>query len=157
MTTFRDAILPALDTIRGIGDSLGLRRFTCSTVLRVWSGARVGLGSNVDSTKEFRLSAGAHRVRIRQLSSREIVASGGYYSDQDLKIGPITPPYPGSDADNSTIAIFDPTPDGVPAEYWFKIEGDGIPSGGAWYKKLTQTTTRPLHYEVIVRNTGETP
>lgn len=157
MTTLRDALLPALDQIRGIGDTLGLRRFTVTSVVRSWSGSRVGLGSNVDAPKQIKLSLGNAKVRVRQVSQKEIVASGGFYADQDLRIGPITPPYTGSGADNSEIGVFDPAPNGTPVEFFFHIEGPEMPSGGLWYKKISQVLTRPLHFEFVVRNTGETP
>lgn len=157
MTTFRDAILPALDTIRGIPDTLGLRRFTVTSVVRTWSGTRVGLGTNTDAPSKMSVSLGNAKIRVRQLSQKEIVASGGFYADQDLRIGPITPPYTGSAGDNNSIGIFDPEPSGGAVELFFHIEGPEMPAGGLWMKKISQTVTLPLHFEFVVRHTGERP
>ena len=160
-------LLDLVDDLRGIPGELGLRPYKVSVVVRTWSGSRPGVDASTssDAPKVIGVDVGTQSPRVRQLTQREIIASGGAYNDQDLKIGPLTPPfvvtgdapYQGATADNSSANIFDPPTQIAATEVFFKIEGRNMPAGGRWYKKIGQDLTRPLHYEFTVRNTGETP
>jgi hypothetical protein len=155
-STLRDALLPAVDIIRGVPAALGMRLHTVQVVSRSWSGARIGLGTKTDTTTGVKIDLGIYQTKVRQVTERDIVASGGLYSSMDLKVGPITPPYAGSAADNDAISVFDP-PVGTNTEVFFNIQGPGMPTGGAWFKKVSQDVSRPFRYEFIVRKTAEVP
>jgi len=161
MTTLRDDLLDVADSIRGIPDELGVRLFKVSIRVRTWNGSRPGVdsSSSSDTNTYFWVDGGCHRIRVRQLTQREIIASGGLYTDQDLRIGPITPPYPGprSPANNSAYSIFEPAPNGSPVEIFFKVEGPGMAASGSWFKAIKTDVTRPFRYEFVVQRTGEVP
>jgi len=155
MTTLRDALLPVVDRVRGIPGLLGLRLFVPTILVRVWSGQRVGLGTNTDTSFSLKTSLGLFPIKARVLSEKQIVASNGVYQDQDVELGPITPPYTGSTLDNDAISVFDPVPGTSPTEVFFNLTGPGYPGGGAWFKKVGQRTDRNFRYMLVVRKTAE--
>lgn len=154
--TLRSGLLPALDAIRGIPDALGLRLYTVSIRVRTWSGTRPGVDSSTpsDADKYFYVDAGTHRPHVVQVTQRDIIASGGVYQDQDVKVGPITPPYTGGGVD---ITAFDPAMTSSPVEVFFLISGPGMAAGGSWYRKVGQDVSRPLSYFFTLRRMAETP
>ena len=157
MATLRDALLPAIDAIRGIPDALGVRLYDVTIRVRTWSGSRPGVdaSTSTDADSIFYVDAGTHRTRVVQVTSRDVIASGGMYQDQDLKVGPLTPAYTGGGVD---VSLFDPPTGAAPVEVFFKIAGPGMASGGSWFKKInTNTVPSPFGYTFVVRATGETP
>jgi hypothetical protein len=156
--TLRQALLPVIDRLRGLPDSLGLRLYAVQIVVRTWSGSRAGLGGNTDTATGLKVDLGVHNIKVVQVTQQDVIASGGLYSNQDLKVGPITPPFPGSAKDDDAIAIWDPVPVlGAPgAEVFFFITGPGM-LGGAWFKKVGQNVTKNFRYEFTVRRTAEIP
>ena len=157
VATLRNTLLPALDAIRGISGALGMRLFTVSVVQRTWSGSRAGIGNSTDLTSGVKVDLGIYQTRVRQVSMREIVASGGFYQDQDMLVGPITPPFAGSALDNDAITVFDPLSMSLPTEIFFNIQGPGAPASGFWYKKISQDVTKVFDYTFTVRRTAEIP
>lgn len=163
-----DPLLHAIDVIRGIGDRIGVRPYVVAILVRRWSGARPGVDASyqIDDDQTFFVDGGTHRPRVFEVSQRDIIASGGVFQDQDLKIGPITPPFTGagnSAANKSTISIFDPVQGSMSSEIFFYITGPGMGAaaganaGGSWFKKISMSITRPFRYEFVVRRTGEIP
>lgn len=155
MASLRDALLPVVDELRGIPDQLGLRRFDVSIVVRSWSGSRPGLGANTDTTKQILVDLGQFSPKVVQVTQKDIIASGGIYNDQDLKVGPITPEFAGSAPNNAAISDFDPA--GNRQEVFFKITGPGMETGGSWFKKIGTDTSKNFRYMFIVRRTAEHP
>lgn len=153
--TLRDSLLSTVDKIRGIPDTLGVRLYTVTIRVRTWTGARPGIGSGVDADSVFWVDGGTHKPRVVQVTSRDVIASGGMYQDQDLKVGPVTPSYSGGGV---SVDAIDPPPGVSPAEVFFKIVGPGMESGGSWFKKInTNTLPSPFGYTFVVRATGEAP
>ncbi len=167
MTTLGTDLLDVLDDIRGIPGELGLRPYKVTVLVRTWNGSRPGVdqSTSTDATSVISVDIGSQHPRVRQLTQREIIASAGMYQDQDMRVGPITPPtvggtdppYVGATADHSAISVFEPPIGAGPVEIFFKLEGPGMSPGGSYFKKVGQDVTRPLHYEFVVRRTGETP
>jgi hypothetical protein len=160
VVTPRNLLLPVIDKIRGLPGLFGLRLYSISIVVRTWSGSRPGVDQSTSSDARSPLTVDLTKfnIKVRQLTAREIIASGGDFNDQDLKVGPITPPYQGSTADNDAISIFDPLPTASATELFFNVQGPGFQrAAGAWFKKISQDVTAPMHYEFVVRHTGETP
>lgn len=155
-SNLRDSLLPALDTIRGIPGQLGLRLFTVSITKRLWAGADIGLGTSSDTTTGVKIDLGAFPVKIRNLSQRDAIASGGLYTDQDIEVGPITPPFAGSAADGDAISVFDP-PVGTYQELFFNITGPGYSVAGDWFDKISQRTDRSFRYTFVLRKNGRRP
>lgn len=158
MADFRTAILPLVDAIRGIPGQMGLRLFTPAILVRTWSGSRAGVGIPTDSALlGLRVGAGLYPIKARVLTTKEIVSSGDLYKDEDIELGPITPPYTGSTMDNDAISAFSPIQGSMPTEVFFKLTGPGLPVTGAWYKKITQRVDRSFRYMLVVRRTAEIP
>lgn len=156
--TFRDDILEDIDEIRGIPGDFGIRLFTVTVMSRTWTGDRPGIGSKSDVSQSILVARGSFSTRLREVTSRDILASGGLYQIQDVKIGPFTPPFLGSDANGSAISVFDPLPKpGLGTELFFKIVGPGYAAGGDWFKKIDSDVSRPFSYTLVLRKTGKSP
>lgn len=155
--TLRDALLPAIDAIRGIPAQLGLRLYTVAITARTWTGARPGIGTSSDVTTGIKIDLGIYQTKVTQITERDIIASGGLYNDQDLRVGPITPPFAGSTADNSAISVFDPPVGAAPVELFFLITGPNMPAGGAYFKRIGVDVSKSFRYMFTIRKTGETP
>jgi hypothetical protein len=156
---FRHALREVVDAIRGIPDDLDLREYSVAIRVRTWNGSRPGVDSSTatDVDSYFYVDGGTHRPRVKQVTQRDIIASGGVYQDQDLRIGPLTPPYPGGAADNTDVSVLDPAITSSATEIFFLITGPGMGSNGSWFKKITMDVTRPFTRTFVVRRTGETP
>ena len=153
----RDALLPAIDAARGIPGTLGLRLFTVAIVSRTWTGTRAGMGVSTDTTTGIKVDLGIYQTKITLISANDAIASGGAYTNQDIRVGPITPPFAGSTADGDAITVFDPTPGASPTEIFFNIKGPGYPAAGAWFAKISQDVTKSFRYSFVVRRTAEIP
>jgi hypothetical protein len=157
-STLRSALLPVVDAARGIPGQLGLRLFTVYVVQRTWAGGRPGVGASSDTTTNVKVDLGDYQTKVRVLTSKEVIASGGLYEMQDVEVGPITPPYTGSVVDNDAISVFDPAPTaGVGFELFFKVIGPGYPATGAWFKKISQRVDLSFRYTFVLRRTGKQP
>lgn len=157
--TFRTGLLKAIDRVRGIPNRLDLRLYKVSIRVRTWTGSRPGVDSSTstDADEYFGVDAGTHRARVAQVTQRDIIASGGIYQDQDVKVGPITPPYLGGAANHADITAFDPNPTGSATEVFFKIEGPGMATGGSWFHKVGQDCSKPFAYYFTLRRVAQTP
>lgn len=158
-------LLDVLDDIRGIPGELGLRPYKVTVIVRTWTGTRPGVdaSTSTDTPAVITVDIGQQHPKVRQLTDRDVIASGGQYTDRDFRIGPITPPTTGGNAGDAPYpagiraAVFDPPTSSSPTEVFFRVEGPGMPAGGTYFKKIGQDVSRPLHYEFTVRDTGETP
>jgi hypothetical protein len=111
------------------------------------------------TTASTTMQSSATPVLVSQLSRREVIASAGLYTDRDLRVGRMTPPYPAGafgaagGFDDSTI---DPLAiNGAAAEVFWLVSGPGYPAAGAWFDKVGEEFTA-LHAYVILRANGRT-
>ena len=165
MTTYRDVILGPLDIVRGVGGLLGLRVYTVSVLVRTWDGPRPGVGFSSDVTTQLTNAlpgGGRTPVHVKQVSRRDVIASGGVYADRDVRVGPLTPPYPAG-IGFPTGGFDDATADPAipvsqkPVEIFWNVVGPGWPVGtGGWAEKVGEEFTA-LHLNVILRATGRSP
>jgi hypothetical protein len=163
MPVLTPQLLAIMDRVRGIPDALGLLPYKLAVMVRTWSGPRVGQGTptNVTTlvTHQDMLGGPARNVQVRQLTRREIVASGGLYTDRDMKSGPITPSFVQTylaPAGGYTDATLDPTPNGTPTEIFWRVQGPSLPAAGGWFAKIGEEATS-MHYFVILRQLGRIP
>lgn len=96
-------------------------------------------------------------VLVRQLKRSEVIASGGLYTDRDVRVGRMTPPYPAG-AFNSAGGFDDTTIDplainSAAAEVVWILNGPGYPASGAVCDKISEEFTA-LHASVVLRATG---
>jgi hypothetical protein len=159
----RSTLLPAVDIIRSIPGSsaFGLRRYQVFVRIRYWDGVdanqpnippRVGLGQLVD--RETQLLVNGTNPRVRQITQREIVASGGVLTDQDIKIGPLTPDFPGGGILPATVSP--PTSASATEIYW-RVVGEAYPPGGAWFDLYARDVQPNFHMYLTLRANGKKP
>lgn len=154
--SIRDAYLPILDTYRGLlNTAWDLRRYDVIVRVSTWTGGLLpGDQGSTKSHVDTQLTCNGARVKVDQLSQRDILASGGIYQDQDVKVGPLTPnaaSYPSG----ITPATFDPAP-GSNVTVLFQITGPAYPSG-AWFQKVgMELLNSNFHYFLVLRKTGQT-
>lgn len=154
MSCLSEQLKAALDQVRAIPDILGLRPYSVSIRVRTWSGERAGLGTKTDTDGYINVGDG-YRPRVQNLSSADIIASAGLYTDEDLKVT-ITPAYVGAcGIGGHLISDFDVPVNANPTEIFFNIKGAGHPVNGSWYKKISQKTDSVLTYTLIIRKTAE--
>lgn len=160
---FVPAILQAQDIRRSIGGLMGLRPFTVFVRTRRWSGNRVGQGTFVDNAggPDVQLTNGVaplgpQPVRVRTLSNRDIIASGGIYRDRDMRVGPLTPSFaasilPAGGFNDSTV---DPPQVGsIPTQIMWIVFGPGMFASGSLCDRISLDETA-LHISLVLRSTG---
>ena len=154
MSTFREDFLPDLDDLRAIPDDYGLRQFHVTVRVRRWSGERAGVGTKTDTDTVLTVGHGQSPVKVVQLTQKEIIASGGVYTDRDLKVGPFTPAYPGGGVPLGTI---DPAVPSQAQEIIWIATGPGLPSAGSACDKINTFADANLGQYVVLRATGRKP
>jgi hypothetical protein len=92
--------------------------------------------------------------KVEQVKQQDVVASGGLYQTQDLRVGPLTPSYPGGGLDPD---IIDPPQSATTKSVAYRIVGPSTPAEGAIYAKVGQTITKNYGYYLILRKTAEEP
>jgi len=155
--SLRDDLLSDVDDIRGIPGELGVRLFSVSVLVRTWTGARPNApgSTKTDVVTPIKTGLGAQDVKVRNLTSRDVIASGGAYNDQDLEIGPITPPFPGVDEGNA-ISEWETSTTTTAREVFYLVEGPGTRVGGDLYYKINTKTDRAFRYVLTLRRVGAT-
>lgn len=153
--TLRDDLLPQIEALRGIPGQLGFRPYT-SVVLRTrtWSGAEPGDGTHSDAS--LSLTAGGQPAKVRQISAREVQASGGRYTDADFIVGPLTPEHtaPGGGSAGYTPAQLAPGSSARNVERHVVLTGPGE-TASEWLIVGDQKD-RALRYTLTIRRTERT-
>jgi hypothetical protein len=128
-----------------------MRQNTIDMVIVQWSGDVVGIG--VKTTFTHRLYINHDRnIRVRQVTSKDIVASGGLLTQSSLKLGPFTPKYPGGGLDNPD---FDPPVSSKPQEVFFLVKGLGMGRDGRWFKRFNDQSIQNYSSWLFLESTGE--
>jgi len=145
--TLRDETLPIFEEVRMLFDDLGFRQYDVSMRVVSWTGETVGEGdiSIVDKP----LTVSGKRVKVRKISTADIIASQGIYTDADMRIGAFTPTY-------RDVSYFEEADGPNKKEIFFKVTGPGM-ENGAWFKKISQEVDRNTSYNFIVRKTATFP
>ena len=154
--TFASDLLADLDEIRAIPDELGLRPFDVVVRVVSWSGRHVGGGVSGYVDTPF-LTGGGRRPKVKQVSERDIVASGGVYHEQDLKVGPLTPAYSASASavgGGVSYDAIDPPVGPFKTEIYYRVSGGSMPSGGVWFDKVTETTDKAMNVYFVLRRSA---
>ena len=146
-----DDFLRAIDEIRGIPDELGVESYSATVRVISWTGARVGLGTRTVTDTPIRVGAGQSKAHVARVTSKDVIASGGLYTAQDMRIGPLTPGYAGGGVAAATL---DPSTSARPTEVYFVLAGPGIPAGGVLYARVGAEMDSSTQYFVVVRSTG---
>lgn len=150
MPTLRENLLPVFDiAARTLIDNLGFRTNSLEIFTRTWTGSPGATGStHVDSDP----LVVTPRPKIRALTNKEIAASGGLYTDGDLRVTKITPKYTaGAGGGYEVSEILAAGSRGVDVVY--RITG---PNGGE-FKIVDSDTSKNFGYELTLRRTRKTP
>ena len=142
--TLRDSLLPALDQIRAIPGMLGLRRYTVA----------VFRPATLDQ-KAVTVALGTFNPKVAALTADQVARAGGLYALGDYRVGPITPPYAGSTANNAGAIALDPL-GSTETELLFMLSGAEFGTG-TWFQKISATVTPNFHYTFVIRRTAKLP
>lgn len=151
MATLRDSLLPDLQNFRDLSVEFGVRLYQVWLRKVTWSGSRVGQGTA--TTTDTYLG----KPKFRRVSSEDIVA-GSVMNEQMFEIGPFTPSHsqPVSTPDTLALTPFDLSPQqtGTPTEIHFIVKGPGLPTNGALFERVKDSTERPFRYTVTIKSIG---
>lgn len=143
--SFRDDLLPDIDSIRGIPGEMGVHRYQVWVRKVTWAGERFGQGSkNLEIT---RLLVGGQDPHVEERRSADVVGGADDLQTIEFDIGPLTPNYP-------AISTLDPAQDGQPTEITYLVKGPGLPEGGLICSKVSDSLGKPLRNMLRVKSTG---
>lgn len=146
--SFKDDLLPLVDSLRGIAGELGFRPYEVYVRVTSWSGARVGLGTK--SVTDMRLLVGGQNPKVREVRSKDVVAGIAESTDAVYEIGPVTPSFAGGGVAVDTIA----PPTTASSTTLFLIKGPGMPTNGLLCQRTEDDVDRPLRAVIRVRSLG---
>ena len=185
--SFRTRLLPVIEKLRGkIPGALDLRVYRVTVRVRTWTGARPGIGTPTDvdyvlqnagfnvkvtmlSTKDVVASSGRYTAGDFRIGpfSPPYTTQGPNTTDPGLlgvlaALGlPFIPPVasPSTVPAGVQLVQVDPprSPAGTARELFFLLEGPGLPTEGAWCRRVEANTFSNFRSELIVRRTGERP
>jgi hypothetical protein len=148
---FADRFRPKLDKIRTrIPTKYGVRSVTLTVRTTRFVGDFLTGGTPVTADKAITSPAG-DRYKVRVMSTKDVVASGGLYQSGAIKVGPITPPYPGGGWTKDDL--IPPTTDGGEVLYGL-TEASGQTQ---WCQMASNDTLHDLHWYLVLNPTGTTP
>jgi hypothetical protein len=150
MPSFREVFAPTLDAIRsGVPTAFGLRTVTLTVRLKTWSqnGVTKGTKTVVDTPI---VGPGGNRYKVREVTSKDVVLSGGRYQAGTYKVGPITPPYAGG-----TYTAADLIPPKVAGQgrevYYGVTDASGVTQ---WCSMEGSDTMHDLHWFLFLKPSG---
>lgn len=152
---FRDSLRKTVDAIRGkVPGNLGLRTFRVDIAKRSYSGARVGIGT--PSYTWTRVLNSDQNPKVEEVSSRDVIASGGLYQAGDYRIGPFTPSYTGGGND---VTDYVPAVGADVADILILIRPSADDGGGLiWCSPVgVHDDTRNFRRTLVVRRTAAQP
>lgn len=145
--SLRTELLPVVDTLRALtGPSvLDIRTAQLTIRTRTWSGAEVGLGTASDSDLVL-----PKQYRVESLTAKEVAGSGGRFSDDAVRVGPVTPAFTGGGY----------TPEQLnPGTTLDNVEVIHILAGqvNGWYRLASLRTEKPFSYTMVLNRRRDTP
>lgn len=150
--SFREKLLARVDKIRKLPHSkFDMRQNTVDIVIRQWSGEVAGQGTHSDRTTRLYIN-GSYNIRVREVTSKDVIASGGQLTEQHLKVGPFTPRFASGGLANEA---FDPPTGPRPQEILFIIKGLGMGKDGRWFKRVNDHSIQNYSSWLYLEATGE--
>jgi len=145
--SLRTDLLPVVDLLRGLTgpDVLDIRTAQLTIRTRTWSGTEVGEGTPTDSDLVL-----PKNYRVDSLTTKEIASSGGRFSDDAVKVGPITPAFDGG---GYTPEMLNPgaTADNVEVIHILTGQVNGN------FRLASLLTERPFSYIMVLNRRRDTP
>lgn len=149
--SFVSDILPDLDAIRsGVPSDIGVRSATIIVRKTLMTGSMID-DPTVSTTDTPIVSSTGDRYKVRDLSTKDVVSSGGLYQSGALRVGPITPPFPGSG-----FAQADLIPPAVAGQdvLYGVTDQTGVT---LWCQLASADTVNDLHWYLVLNPTGSLP
>ena len=144
--TFRDRMNALADRVRRVPVTLDERPTTVTIRTRTWGGGRKGAdGARTDVDVVL-----APVPRVREVNQRDIASSAGRYTIGDIKVGPITPTFPGGGYTQSQLA---PTATDSGTEVFYVLAGNVAGE----YARVDLTTDRSHSWFLTLRRRRTTP
>lgn len=166
-STLREELLSMVNEMRQLPTLFGIRLYTVTVRVTSFTGGIFnvpGEGTKTVVETPIYLDGYTTLPKVTVLSTRDIIASGGLYTDGDYKIDFITPfytdvtacPYGTIDVGGIAINLFDPTPIDDTVEIVYILTGPEFPTG-ALFKKIQTYAYKPFTYSIVVRKIGVQP
>lgn len=102
--TLRDDLQPVIDNGRQLVTDLGLRPYTVATRLRVWSGAKIGIGNDVDPNYVDTDADISPTAKVSYPTPNYTYASPGKFEDGDIFVSRISREYTEEELTGGTLA-----------------------------------------------------
>jgi len=151
-----DDIKYAMDTVLAIPYDLGLRPYRVFLTKIQYTGTRPGLGTRTRTDTEILIGDGYPIVR--QVSAKDVFASGGLLNDKDFKMVLIDPYNTGTYFGGSDdTLLWNPPVDGYNSQIYFHIYGKGFPTDGQYFKKKYAKEDCNLVTELYLEAVAERP
>lgn len=148
MPTLRESLMPVVDNLRALPQTLGFRTMEVRIRRRVWPGAIGDDSGGPPVDTDLVLSPWP---RVKEVTGKDVAASGGTYRTGDLNIGPITPAYSVSGKSGGyTDAQLRPVSTDDHTQIIYVVAGDD-------YQYVDDITDRAMARWVIVRRKETTP
>lgn len=147
MASLRDALLPAINSIRGIPGQLGIRNYRVAILIGTWSGSNTGRGSSIGELFPV-TEGGGQPPKVRELNTEELAL--GSLGKGSIRIGPITPDFAGGGTPISQLR-----PAVVAGQtVHVRVTGPGYPNGALFLIKDI-STDRALHWTMVASPVSE--
>jgi hypothetical protein len=154
-------LLPLLDQVRGISGILGFRPTTVTIRVVTWTGRPgVGTSSYVDTPLQVMTATSTpQNPRVVPITNKDILASGGLYTEEDVKVGPLTPQFAASaglaGGGYAPSAINPPqgTAGASYKEIHFKLAGGGY-QFPVWFERIGDSVISTTRYFLVLRRAG---
>lgn len=168
--------LPALDQLRGLRGQLGYAPIAVTVRVVTTAAGAPGQGGPptiVDTPlyvatstptgeggvdNDAPVTFGPQNPRVVQVSDRDALASNGLYTNQEMKVGPLTPEFMATLAWESggvAASTLDPpvAPGAGSKEIFFKLSGGGYQQP-VWFKRIGDSVEHSTRYFVILKRSG---
>lgn len=148
---FVERFKPRLDRIRtNIPSNIGVRSATLTVRTTQLIGDAMTGGSVVTQDKAITGPDGG-RYKVNELSTKDVVSSGGLFQSGSLRVGPITPPYPGGAWTKTDLL---PASVANQEVYYGVTDQTGITQ---WCSMASSDTVNDLHWYIVLNPTGTAP
>ncbi len=148
MATFAEGLRKQIDKLRGIPGEMGLRQVALVVRTVVWPG-KLGEGTPTRTDKAITTSGG-RSYKVADVSTKDIIASGGKYQAGQLKVGPLTPAYSGG---SWTLAELQPPKGSTATEVYYGVtDATGVTQ---WCRAVELNSFNSLHWYLVLEATGK--
>ena len=142
----------ALDALRTqYPNDYALRLVELKVRVKTWSGSGAAKGSKTTVDTVIAGPSG-NRYKIKEVTAKDVIASGGKYQAGQFKVGPITPPYAGGPY--TANDIIPPTVAGQGREVYYGVtDATGVTQ---WCSMVGADTMNALHWFLYLKPEGLT-